>query len=317
MIRRVLPILAILLLAGCTPATPPDLQGYLEGEFVYVASPLGGRLATLAVARGARVDAGQPLFTLERASELAAQRQAAQDLAAARARLEDARKGLRPSELASLAARLDQARAADELARLELGRQKSLYDAQVVSASDYDRARLARQQSAQAVDQLTADLATAGLGGRPDQVAAAEAEVRAAEAAQERADWNVNEKAQAAPAAALVADTLYRPGEYVAPGNPVLMLLPPENLRVRFFVPEKALAPVRAGGTVRVRWDGAPQPLVARINYISPQPEYTPPVLYNRDNRAKLVFLVEASFTAPGATRDLHPGQPVNVRLDP
>ena len=117
----------------------------------------------------------------------------------------------------------------------------------------------------------------------------------------------------AALRAALVYDTLYREGEFVAAGLPVLALLPPENIKVRFYVSDSDFAALKAGDTVRVALTGH-APLAARISYLSPKPEYTPPVLYNRENRAKLVWLVEAVFTDPSVTRDLHPGQPVDVQ---
>src|SRR5882672_4423477 len=110
---RVIVILAALAvgLTGCARRAPSGFQGYLEGEFIYVAAPLAGQLEKLAVQKGARVEAGAPLFALERSAELAAQRQAADQLQAVQARLADLKKGSRPTELAGLEARLGQARA--------------------------------------------------------------------------------------------------------------------------------------------------------------------------------------------------------------
>jgi HlyD family secretion protein len=304
------------MLAGCKPRPATGWQGYLEGEFVYVAAPLAGRLEQLAVQKGTRVAANAPLFTLERASELATQREAADRLRSARARLEDLKKGSRPSELAALEARLEQARAAAELSERELTRFTDLAKTGATTASDLDRARLTHERNTGFIDELTAQLTTARLGGRSDAIAAAEAEVAAAASAKERADWSVAQKAQSAPRDALVNDTLFREGEFVGAGVPVVSLLPPENLKVRFFVPEADFAQLKAGDRVRVAITGG-NPLEARVNYLAPRPEYTPPVLYNRDNRSKLVFMVEAVF-AGEAARDLHPGQPVDVtRVSP
>jgi HlyD family secretion protein len=297
--------------AGCGGPRETRWQGYLEADFVYVAAPLAGQLDKLHAREGARVEAGAPLFELERSAELATQRQAEEQLRAAEARLADLRKGSRPSELAALEARLEQARAVTELTRLEFERVESLHKTYVVSDNDHDRARLAYQQAARQLEELTAQLATARLGGRSDAIAAAEAEVGVARAAKERADWSVEQKAQAAPAAALVHDTLYREGEYVAPGLPVVALLPAQNLKVRFFVPEADRATLQPGDRVRVTMSGG-RTLEAEVSYLSPQPEYTPPVLYNRENRSKLVFMVEAVFGVDAAD-ELHPGQPVDV----
>ena len=300
------------MLGGCQRPTVTGWQGYLEAEFIHVGAPLAGRLDRLAVQRGDRVEAGAPLFTLEHAGELAAQREAADRLRSAQARLDDLRKGSRPSELATLEARVEQARASAELSQRELERAGQLFQSGVLAATEHDRARLTHERNRGTIEEVAARLATARLGGRTDAIAAAEAEVAAATAARERADWAVAQKTQSAPRAALVHDTLYREGEFVALGAPVVSLLPAENLKVRFFVPEADFATLRPGDAVRVGLTGRASPLEARVTYLSPRPEYTPPILYNRDNRAKLVFMIEAALN-PAAAAGLNPGQPVDV----
>jgi HlyD family secretion protein len=300
--RAALAAAFLLAFTGCARPGPPAWQGYLEGEFVYVAAPLSGQLETLSVEKGTQVAAGAPLFALERSAELDAEQQAA-------ARLADLRKGQRPTELDALEAHLAQARATAKLSSRELARQKELFAANASTADELDRARLTHEADRDATDQLAAELETARLGSRADAIAAAEAALA-------QADWSVAQKSQSAPCTGLVFDTLYRAGEFVAAGSPVVALLPPENIKVRFFVPEADFGALRAGETVHVSIAGHDAPLDARISYLSPQPEYTPPVLYNRDNREKLVFMVEAVFSAADA-RDLHPGQPVDVAPAP
>ncbi|HET7534920.1 MAG TPA: HlyD family efflux transporter periplasmic adaptor subunit [Candidatus Didemnitutus sp.] len=304
---------ALALAAGCRRAQPHGWQGYFEGEFVYVGSPLPGRLDHLAVTRGSRVDAGAALFTLEHAAETAAQQEAEHRLQESRARLADLQKGVRPSELATYEARLAQAQAAAELSDLELKRVTKLYETQVVTENDFDRARLTHATNLKQVAEASSQIDTARLGARSDNIAAAQADVAAAQAALDRAEWNVAQKTQAAPRAALVDDTLYREGEFVVAGAPIIALLPPENLKVRFFVPEAEFGGLKAGDPVQISFTGRATPIAARVSYLSPRPEYTPPVLYNRENRAKLVFMVEAVPVNPAEARDLHPGQPVDV----
>ena len=257
------------------------------------------------------MEPGAPLFTLEQSAELATLREAAERLRQSQSRLADLKKGQRPSELAALAARLAQARTAAELSAHELERATKLHATTVLSDDDFDHARLNHEANEKLVLETESQLVTAQLGGRTDVVAAAEADVSAAQAALDRAGWSVAQKSQSAPRAALVYDTLYREGEFVAAAAPVVTLLPPENLKVRFYVPEAEFATLKAGDRVRVALDGHTA-LEAHISYLSPQPEYTPPILYNRENRAKLVFLIEALFDG-AAARDLHPGQPVDV----
>jgi HlyD family secretion protein len=304
-----------LFFAGCARESSNRFQGYIEGEYVYIASPLGGALTNLAVARGNSVTNGQLLFSLERGSEADAVRQARKNLAQAKAQLEDLTKGKRPTEIAALEAQLDRAKAELKLAEDDLARREKLGGADVISKEELDQARAQRDADQAQVDQLTADWETARLGGREDAVQAAQAVVASQNAALDKAKWAFDQKQQFAPTNAFVQDTLYRPGEWVTAGNPVVVLLPPANLKVRFFVPETALAGIKPGEKVSVNFDGAAHPYSATVNYISTQAEFTPPVLYNRENRAKLVYMIEAQFS-PADAAQLRPGQPVDVELN-
>jgi HlyD family secretion protein len=303
-------------LAGCSSADPKRVQGYVEGEYVYVASPLAGTLATLSVRRGDQVSAGAALFALDAAPEKAARDEAERKLAMNRATWEDAKKGKRPSEIESLQAQLQQARAALALSEKLRSRQEALIRTSASSGEDWDRARSTCDQDRQRVAQLEADLQTARLGSRPDQIAAAEASMRASEAALARAEWDLAQKRQSAPQGGIVFDTLYRPGEWVAAGRPVVALLPPANIKVRAFVPQTRIGTVKIGQAVRVSVDGVAEPFPGNVSFISPQAEYTPPVIYSRESRAKLVFKIEIVFD-PQAGARLHPGQPVDVQLEP
>lgn len=308
-------VAALCLFPCCDRPDPNRVQGYVEGEFVYVASPLAGTLETLQVRRGTAVNAGDVLFTLDSAPERAARDEADRRRAQARANLRDARKGKRPSEIESIEAQLHQARAALELSERELSRQETLLRTPgATSVQDADRARAARDQDLQRVAQREADLKTARLGSRSDQVAAAEAEARAREASLARADWDLSRKRRFAPQAGLVFDTLYREGEWVAAGRPVVALLPPQNVKVRSFVAETKIGAIRVGDGARVTVDGLREPIHGKVSFISPKAEYTPPVIYSREARAKLVYLVEVVFD-PKDAANLHPGQPVDVRF--
>lgn len=312
---RTLVFLMFSVLTGCDKAPADLVQGYVEGEYVYVASPYGGALATLSVRRGTEVAAGDALFALEHISEKAARDEAERKLSQARANLEDRRKGKRPSEIASLRAQLQQAQAALQLSLREVARQEGL--AAVPGAAvevEVDRARSARDQNQQRVSQLEADLNTALLGSRTDQVTAAEAEVRAKEAALAKAEWDLAQKRQLAPKTGLVFDTLYREGEWVPAGRPVVVLLPPDHIKVRVFVSQLRLGAIRLGDAVQVMVDGVKGSLPGRVSYISPKAEYTPPMLYSQGSREKLVFLVEVLFDQTVAVK-LHPGQPVDVQF--
>jgi HlyD family secretion protein len=314
-VRLMMPLVLLALVAGCNNSDPNLVQGYVEGEYVYVASPLPGALEALSVQRGSQVKEGDPLFALDSAAEQAARDEAERRLAQARATLEDARKGKRPTEIEAVKAQLKQARAALKLAESEFARHEALMSVPGATAElEFDRARSMRDQQRQRVAQLEADLTTAQLGSRSDLVIAAEAEVRAREAALAKAEWDLSQKRQLAPKSGLVFDTLYREGEWVAAGRPVVALLPPQNVKVRAFVPQAKIGTIRLGDQVAVSMDSVAQPFVGTVSFISPRVEYTPPVIYSRESRDKLVFMIEATFD-PQVAATLHPGQPVDVRV--
>lgn len=307
-------LVALGILASCNSGQPRRLQGYVEGEFVYVASPRGGQLKSLYVHRGQQVKPGDRLFALDSQPEKDARDQAAYQLAQARSNLEDAKKPRRPTEIEAIQAQLKQARAALDFSQKEFDRQDKLEKSGARAMQDLDRARATRDQDRQRVAQLEADLQTARLGSRIDQIRAAEAAVEALEAALATAEWNLAQKSQDAPEAGVVFDTLYREGEWVSAGRPVVVLLPPPNVKVRAFVPETEVGKIKYGDRLKVYVDGLPEPLIGTVSFISPRVEYTPPVIYSRESRSKLVVMIELSFDAKTAAI-LHPGQPVDVQL--
>lgn len=306
---------ALCLMAGCGRRPENRVQGYVEGEYIYVASPLAGTLENLNVERGMQVEAGDPLFRLDSTPEKAARDEAERRLIQARANWEDAKKGKRPSEIKSLEAQLQQAQAALAFSEKELVRhEKLVHGAGGGTQKELDEARSNRDQNNQRVAQLEADLNTARLGSRADQIEASEANVRAQESTLAKAEWDLGQKQKAAPQAGIVFDTLFRVGEWVAAGRPVVVLLPPANIKVRAFIPETRIGALHAGNAARVLIDGVPEPLSGKVSFVSPQAEFTPPVIFSRESRSKLVFMVEIIFD-PRVAATLHPGQPVDVEF--
>jgi HlyD family secretion protein len=302
-----------LLAAACTKPADPWWSGYVEGDYVAVAAPIGGALATLAVRRGQVVARGAPLFTLDSAAERAAREEAAARAQSALAQAANTDKGRRRDEVAVTEAQLAQARAQAALAASEFARVQQLVAQGFLSPSRLDDARTAAEQSRARVEELTAALRVARLPARSDERAAADALADAARAALAQQQWREQQKQQTAPAEAVVADTYYRVGEWVNAGVPVVSLLPPGAVRARFFVPEAELGGLKVGQPVELRCDGCGAPIAARIDFIATRAEYTPPVIYSNAQRARLVFMVEARPDVKDGGR-LKPGQPVDVR---
>ena len=302
------------LLAACGQSAERPLQGYVEGEYVRVAAPFAGWLQQLGVQRGDSVAAGAPLFTLERENELAARRQAEKQLEAAQARLANLRTGKRPPEVETVSEQLRQAQAARDLSTANLKRQEALAKSGFISDAALDDARTRLRNDNARVDELRASVATAKLPGRPDEIRAAEADAAAARDALAQADWKLGQRTVTAPAAGRVSDTYFVVGDWVPAGGVVASLLPPANVKIRFYVPETALGAIRLGESVHFACDACGSAQSAAVSFIADRAEFTPPVLYSKENRAKLVFLVEAK-PAPDVAARLNPGQPVDVTL--
>jgi HlyD family secretion protein len=316
--RRVLAFFAacvFLSVSGCDNKGATRYQGYAEGEFVLVAAPAAGRLEKRWVQRGQDVKANAPLFALEQENEKSAQREAEARLRTAEARLANITVGRRPSEIDAILATEAQAEAARRLSLVELDRYEKLFTAGYIAREQLDQIRANHTTNTARVAEAKAQLRTAQQSlGRDKEIEAARTEVEAAGAALAQSSWRLEQRAVHAPAAALIHDTFYSEGEWVQAGSPVASLLPPGNIKLRFFVPEAVVGSVTIGQTLSATCNGCGKAIAAKVSYISRQPEYTPPVIYSRDQRTRLVFLVEALPDASDALR-LHPGQPMDIEL--
>ncbi|UFM66977.1 HlyD family efflux transporter periplasmic adaptor subunit (plasmid) [Paracoccus sp. MA] len=296
------------LFAQCGPP-PPLGTGYVEGEYVQIAPVATARVETLAVQRGDRVEAGQAVAMLE-------SRDAALALAAARAaearaasELANLEKGGRQPEIAAVEATLASARANAERAAREAARQERLLAQRVSSPAQRDEARAAADMAEAAMREAEARLAVARLPARPDAIAAARAALARARADRQAMEWQLQQRRLTAPASGTVTDILRHRGELAGPSAPVLSFLPEGAVTLRFYVAEADLAALSPGMRLRVGCDGCTSGS-ATVSFIADEAEFTPPVIYARDARQKLVYLVEAR-PDPGSA--LKPGQIVDV----
>jgi HlyD family secretion protein len=301
-------------LGGCSRKADNSYQGYVEGKFVYVASSQSGRVDHLSVARGDTITAGKPLFTLDQEPELSAEAQARELLHSEDARLADLQTGKRPPEKEVIAAQLAQAKVEHQKASDILKSDETQYSAGGLPLTDLIAARAAVEANAALVRRYQSDLEVAELPGREEQIKAQAQVVAADRAALQQATWKLQQKQVASSRSGLVFDTLYREGEWVPAGSPIVQLLPPENIEMRFFVPEPVAAKLQVGQNIKVSVDGGASSVPASITFISTQVEYTPPVIYSDENRAKLVFMIIARPAADKAAT-FHPGQPIEVTL--
>ena len=309
---RAVVVCAAFMLASCGGDRARVVSGYVEGEYVHIAAPEGGWVTEVLVARGANVKAGDALFTLDAEAQMAQRDQAAAQILVAKAQLANLQKGRRPDEIAGLEASLAQAKANFALADAELTRASDLKVRGYVSQSFLDARQAQRETVRQQLKLAQSNLALARKGARDDEIAAANANVVAASAALARAEYALNQRRILAKVSGRVEDVLRRQGEFVPPGGAILQVLPPRNVKIRFFVPELLRARVKVGLFVDVNCDGCGRGHRARITFLSLIAEYTPPVIYSTGSREKLVWMVEAE---PAKGVHLSPGQPVDVTL--
>lgn len=306
-------ICAIPLIAGLVGrcAQPAPLAtGYVEGEYVQLAPLFAARIDSIAVRRGQRIAPGDIVAQVETADARDALSAAESRLRRAEAELADLTHGSRPEELAALEATLQAAQARADQAEADAARAARLAQRGTASTAQADTLRTAADVARGAASEAEARLQTARLPARDDRLAAASAAVAEARAAEDSARWQLDQRSLRAASAGTVTDIIRNPGEMAGPSAPVLTYLPDGAVRLRVFVPEPALASVSVGAPLAVSCDGCP-PLSARVSWIADSAEFTPPVIYSREARAKLVYMVEA-VPEPGAP--LKPGQIVDVR---
>ncbi len=311
-VQCIVTTLMAVMFVSCSKPAKHQYQGYIEGENVYLASPYSGVLKNLFVQRGEQVKQGQLLFQLDTDPQaLIVEQSQAAKLQAERV-LKDLENPRRLPEIEAIEAQIGQTDAEKTLAELRVKRYQQLYARQATDKDTLDAAIANLQEKQQLLKQYQANLELAKLGSREEQISAQKEQVKASEAKLNQAKWQLHQKQVYAPAEGFIFDTYYRVGEFVANEQAVLTLLPPKNVRVEFFVPVEELKNIYNGQKICFVCYGCHVKSNATINYISPEAQYMPPLVYSRDNADKIVFRIKAVLEQPGLFK---PGQPVTVIL--
>ncbi|WP_029356478.1 HlyD family efflux transporter periplasmic adaptor subunit [Bosea sp. 117] len=313
--RLILVTLLAIAAVGCDKAPDGRFQGYAEGDLVFVGPDEAGRVTRLDVDEGDRVKPDQKLFSVDTELQQADVNSALANVAQAEAQLANLEAAAqRPQEIAVLEAAERRAAAALDLSRIELDRQKDLLAKRVSSQAALDTAQHTFDQNQAALDEARRRIEVARLAGREQEIAAARQAVDVARASLAAAQTRLARRDRTAPVEGSIETVYFRPGELVPAGRPVVSILPPRQIKARFFVPEPDLPKFRMGMAVDVTCDGCAAPIPAKVSFIASSAEYTPPVIYSLDERAKLVFMLEARPDDPLALR---PGQPITVGIAP
>jgi HlyD family secretion protein len=295
-------------------AAPIEWQGYAEADFIKPGPTQQGLITEVHVARGDKIAKGAPLFDQDDADDRASLEQIARQLAQAQGQLANLQTGGKLTEIQQAEANLADAQAARDKTQNDLARNSALLKTGAAAAQLVDQETADLRSGDAKVRSLEAALAQLRAPmGREGEIKAQTSAVEAAQAALAMARWRLDQRHVAAPVSGIIADVLAQPGETLAAGAPVVSILPPENIFVRFFVPEPVLSDVHQGDQVEILCDNCLAGMTATVSFIAPQAEYTPPVIYSESTRGKLVFQAEAR-PRPSQAALLNPGQPVSVR---
>jgi HlyD family secretion protein len=297
------------------PPGQTNYLGYVEGETVMIAAPQAGRITARPAMKGAAIKKGEIVFSLDPSVAAAERARAEAAVFTAQAQLDNLLTGKRDAELDQIRAQRREAEASLALAKADLLRAMSLATTGTASRMSLDQAQAAVSQYEARIDQFQAAEAAAKLAARGPEIEAARSNVNEAGASAEQARARLAELSPAAPTDAIVENTFFEVGEWVGAGQPVVSLLPPNAVTLRYFVPEAALAKAQPGASIHFTCDGCGPEKTATITHVDATPEFTPPVIYSQEARAKLVFLVEARPDEIDPL--LRPGLPIEVEPMP
>jgi len=274
-----------------------------------------GRIDSITVSEGARVEAGARLATLDRAELDARRRSALAQVTSARARLAELESGFRSQEVAQGRAAGRAAAQRLENARLELERTRRLFDGGAVSRTVLDQAQTTFDVADADHDRAKEQLDLLEHGTRTEQITAQRAMLAQAEAAVAQLDAALDGAAIEAPFSGVVTVRHRELGETVPAGAPVLTLMNPGDRWIRIYVPGDQVGRLALGQTATVTADAYPdRSYTGEITFIASEAEFTPRNVQTTEDRVKLVYRVKVKITGDSSL-DLKPGLPADVRV--
>jgi len=292
---------------------PLTLHGNVDIREVSLAFRVGGRIARIDVDEGQKVAAGQELAALDTASLDSRIGEASAQVAQARAQLLKLSNGNRPQEIGQARARVAAAAAAAKAADEEYRRRSGLVGPGAISRAVWDETVASRARARAQLAEAQQALSLVRAGSRVEDVAAARAQLQAAEAGRTSAATDLGDTKLSAPLDAIVETRAQEPGAIVQAGQTVLTLAMNRPLRIRAYISEPDLSRVSPGMAVEVTADGNPRTYRGTIGMIAPKAEFTPRTVETENLRTDLVYRVRIIVANPDDS--LRQGQPVTIRI--
>lgn len=309
----ILAIFCAIVLTGCESKNKERaFNGYIEGDYLYLAPAVSGRITKINVKEGDNIVKNTLVFQLDDTLAKANLASAKSNLASLKAELADISVGQRPEEIELIKAELAQAKSAFVLAKSNYERIKSLKDKNATSQREFDNAKAEFDRTNALVKQLEANLKVANLPARENQIKSLEAKIAAANSQIDALSWQLEQTALKASKDGLIEKLFFEVGEFVAAGQPIASLLPPQNLKARFFVPVDEISKIQVGQKVQISCKGC-ENFDAVVRQIASEPEYAPPIIYSENTQSSLIYRVEAAINEPSNL--MHPSVLISVRL--
>lgn len=326
--RRVLVVLPLLLIAGLAAIAAtwwsrrqsPDAgeltsSGTVEATEARLGFQSGGRILAVNVREGDRVQRGAVLATLDTSELDTRRRQAAARVDSMNAVLRELLSGSRQEEIGQAAAAVDAARERLADARRDLERNQTLYKGGAISQEILQKSTVATNVASAQLDQAQEQYRMVQRGPRTERIEAQRAQVAEAQAALGTVDAALANARAIAPMDGIVTIRHHEPNETVAPGQPVVTLIDPNDRWVRVYVPEDRLGSVHLGALATIASDTyRGKSYQGRVVYISPEAEFTPKNVQTAEERVRLVYAVKVRIEND-PKMELKPGMPVDVKL--
>ena len=304
---------SFVLFFGCS-RSENSLQGYVESDTTYLAAPLSGKLDRLSVERGQLVKTGDELFHLDEAPESFSVRMSNEQLKIQTAKLLNLFQGKRELALKQYETQVEESASRLLLAKQQHERIGQLYQSGSVTTDALNAAENTLHVAKAEYESAQALFGEAKLGARQHLIEAQQAGVGKADIEGNQSQWLVEQKKVVAPNDGVVLETFFTPGEQVQAYAPVVSMLQKHHVHIVFYVPEPSFSSLHLNDKIDVRCGGCAGTTVARVSWLSPTLEYTPPMIYSSKENPKYVFKVRAEI--PTEAEDyMHPGQPVSIFL--
>jgi HlyD family secretion protein len=294
------------------------MYGYVDAKYTYLSSIYTGTIIDLSAEKGAFVKKGDNLFSLDTTPEnLAVQGGSAQ--------IESAKRNLEAKKIASIQAennlkitksQEEQAKSNVEFWTKQYERSKILLSKKVTSQADFDNTKnnYVQAQKSYEVAKENINQAKLAFDQSKENAKSTQSDVENLQSILKKNDWDKLQKVIASPSDGFIFDTYYNIGEVVPAGKPVLSLLSPKDIYILFFVNEPSLSKLKVGQAIEISCDNCPNKVTGRVSFISPQAEYTSPLIYSDSEKDQLMFRAEATFDFL-KSKELKPGLPVRVNF--